>query len=119
MPVSGALLRQIVYNVVQNAVDASPYGGTVDIVGQVQRQHLVLSVMDQGTGVPMELRQKIFEPFFTTKDATVRTSGMGLGLTMVARSVAAAGGTIEVGDVPGGGARFTVRLPLSDKGSNS
>jgi signal transduction histidine kinase len=114
VPVSGALLRQIVYNLVQNAVDASPFGGTVDIVGKVERGHLILAVLDQGDGVPLELRHKIFEPFFTTKDATVRTSGMGLGLTMVARSVSAAGGTIVVDDVPGGGARFTVRLPLSD-----
>jgi PAS domain S-box-containing protein len=114
VPVSGALLRQIVYNLVQNAVDASPFGGTVDNVGKVERGHLILAVLDQGDGVPLELRHKIFEPFFTTKDATVRTSGMGLGLTMVARSVSAAGGTIVVDDVPGGGARFTVRLPLSD-----
>jgi signal transduction histidine kinase len=112
--VPAAILRQIVYNLVQNAVDASPFGGTVDIVGKVERGHLILAVLDQGDGVPLELRHKIFEPFFTTKDATVRTSGMGLGLTMVARSVSAAGGTIVVDDVPGGGARFTVRLPLSD-----
>jgi PAS domain S-box-containing protein len=117
VPVSGALLRQIVYNLVQNAVDASPVGGTVDITGRVERQDLVLAVLDQGTGVPVELRQRIFEPFFTTKDATLRTSGMGLGLSMVARSVAAAGGTIDVDDAPGGGARFTVRLPLTNGGA--
>lgn len=117
IPVRGALLRQIVYNLVQNAVDASPAGGTVDITGQVVHQHLMLAVLDQGPGVPAELRQKIFEPFFTTKDATIRTSGMGLGLTMVARSVSAAGGTILVDDAPGGGARFTVRLPLHNGGA--
>ena len=117
VPVSGGLLRQIVYNLVQNAVDASPVGGTVDIQGRVEHRRLILAVLDQGPGVPPELRERIFEPFFTTKDASVRTSGMGLGLSMVARSVASAGGTIEVDDAPGGGARFTVRLPLNNGGA--
>jgi PAS domain S-box-containing protein len=117
VPVSGGLLRQIVYNLVQNAVDASPVGGTVDITGRLDHRNLVLAVIDQGPGVPVELRQKIFEPFFTTKDASLRTSGMGLGLSMVARSVSAAGGTIVVDDAPGGGARFTVRLPLTNGGT--
>lgn len=119
VPVSGGLLRQIVYNLVQNAVDASPVGGTVDITGRVEHRDLVLAVLDQGPGVAIELRERIFEPFFTTKDASVRTSGMGLGLSMVARSVAAAGGTIAVDDAPGGGARFTVRLPLTNGGAAS
>ena len=117
VPVSGGLLRQIVYNLVQNAVDASPVGGTVDITGRVEHRSLVVSVLDQGPGVPVELRERIFEPFFTTKDASLRTSGMGLGLSMVARSVAAAGGIIVVDDAPGGGARFTVRLPLTNGGA--
>jgi PAS domain S-box-containing protein len=116
VPVSGGLLRQIVYNLVQNAVDASPVGGTVDIRCRVENRTLIIAVSDQGPGVPVELRERIFEPFFTTKDSTLRTSGMGLGLTMVSRSVTAAGGELEVGDVPGGGAVFTVRLPISEGG---
>lgn len=117
VPVSGGLLRQIVYALVQNAVDASPVGSTVDVHGRVEHRNLVLEVRDQGAGVPAEARQQIFDPFFTTKDASSRTSGMGMGLTMVARSVAAAQGTIEVTDAPGGGARFVVRLPLTNGGS--
>ncbi len=116
VPVSGAMLRQIVYNLVQNAVDASPVGGTVDLLGRIDQGDLVVEVRDQGHGVPAELRERIFEPFFTTKESGVRTSGLGLGLSMVARSVAAAAGTITVGDTPGGGATFTVRLPLSREG---
>jgi signal transduction histidine kinase len=116
VPVSGGLLRQIVYNLVQNAVDASPTGGTVDVLARMEADDLVLEVHDQGPGVPEALRERIFEPFFTTKDASVRTGGMGLGLSMVSRSVAAANGAILVDDAPGGGARFTVRLPLSNGG---
>src|SRR5690606_37678969 len=117
VPVSGGLLRQIVYNLVQNAVDVSPVGGTVDIRCRVGNRTLTIAVSDQGPGVPVELRDRIFEPFFTTKDSSLRTSGMGLGLTMVSRSVTAAGGELEVGDVPGGGAVFTVRLPISEGGT--
>ncbi len=117
VPVSGGLLRQIVYNLVQNAVDASPAGGTVDVLARVEDRELVVEVHDQGPGVPVELRERIFEPFFTTKDASVRTSGMGLGLSMVARSVAAARGTVAVDDAPSGGARFVVRLPLTNEGA--
>jgi signal transduction histidine kinase len=117
VPVSGGLLRQIVYNLVQNAVDASPAGGTVDVLARVEDRELVVEVHDQGPGVPVELRERIFEPFFTTKDASVRTGGMGLGLSMVARSVAAARGTVTVDDAPSGGARFVVRLPLTNGGA--
>jgi PAS domain S-box-containing protein len=67
VPVSGGLLRQIVYNLVQNAVDASPVGGTVEIAGRVEHRTLIVSVLDQGPGVPADLRQRIFEPFFTTR----------------------------------------------------
>jgi len=119
VPVSGAMLRQIVYNLVQNAIDASPVGGTVDLIGRIDAGDLVVEVRDQGRGVAPELRDRIFEAFFTTKEAGVRTSGLGLGLAMVARSVEAAGGRITVGDTPGGGATFTVRLPLTHEGTTA
>lgn len=118
VPLGGALLRQIVYNLVQNAIDASPTGGVVDVIGRTEGGDLVIEVRDQGAGVPADLRERIFEPFFTTKVASVHTSGLGLGLSMVSRSVAAAGGTISVGDTPGGGATFTVRLPLTTQGAS-
>jgi signal transduction histidine kinase len=116
VPLSGALLRQIVYNLVQNAIDASPSGGTVDVIARIEDGLLVIEVRDQGPGVPVELRERIFEPFFTTKPASMATSGLGLGLSMVQRSVAAAGGRIQVRDTPGGGATFSVRLPLTAQG---
>jgi PAS domain S-box-containing protein len=107
-----ALLRQAVYNLVQNAVEASPRGGTVGVSAEVDESAFVFRVRDEGPGVPLEVRERIFEPFFTTKAAGLRTGGMGLGLSMVRHSVQAFGGRVEVHDVPGGGAEFVVHLPL-------
>lgn len=108
----GALLRQIVYNLVQNAIDASPPGGVVAVTGRMNGKGMILEVTDEGCGVPMGLRDRIFDPFFTTKGSNAENSGMGLGLSMVARSVTAAGGTITVDDNPVGGALFRVVLPI-------
>jgi hypothetical protein len=113
VPLPDAVLRQAVYNLVQNAVEASPPGGTVTVSATVEQDHLVLRVRDQGPGVPKEIRDRIFDPFFTTKSATVRTGGMGLGLSLVHRSVQAFGGRVALVDLPGGGTEFEVRLPLS------
>lgn len=111
VPLRGALLRQIVYNLVQNAIDASPVGGTVTLSARMNGRGLVLEVDDEGEGVPEPLRDRIFEPFFTTRGSSAENSGMGLGLSMVSRSVMAAGGSIAVDDAPSGGARFVVTLP--------
>jgi len=108
----GALLRQIVYNLVQNAIDASPPGGVVTVSGRMNGKGMLLEVSDEGSGVPIGLRDRIFEPFFTTKGSNAENSGMGLGLSMVARSVTAAGGTISVTDNVVGGAIFRVVLPI-------
>jgi PAS domain S-box-containing protein len=107
------LLRQIVYNLVQNAVEASPPNGIVTVRTAADDGHFELRVRDQGPGVPLDSREKIFESFYTTKSGRLRSGGMGLGLALVRRSVTAAGGTIEVRDVEGGGCDFVVTLPLT------
>jgi two-component system sporulation sensor kinase C len=107
-----AMLRQIVYNLAQNAIEASPSGQAVSIAATVKGNRFQLSVRDRGAGVPAELRDRIFDPFFSTKDRGVRTGGMGLGLALVRRTVTAAGGSIEVQDAPDGGSIFTVTLPV-------
>jgi PAS domain S-box-containing protein len=112
VPVPGAVLRQIVYNLVQNAIDASPPEQVVRISAVVTNRTLEIRVSDRGPGVAPEMRERIFEPFFSTKDLRQRTSGMGLGLALVKRTVAAAGGRINVEQAPGGGALFIVVLPL-------
>jgi signal transduction histidine kinase len=111
LPVPGALLRQAAYNLVQNAIDASPPGGVVKVVAKANDSVFSLSVCDQGPGVPAHLREQIFAPFFSTKRGG-RTSGMGLGLALVRRSVDALGGRIDLRDRPSGGTEFRIQIPL-------
>ncbi len=106
VPLSAAMLRQIIYNLVQNAADASPPGACIRVSAQVRDETLELQVLDQGPGVPAALRERIFEPFFTTKDKRLQTGGMGLGLALVRRTVTAAHGQIRIGDNEAGGAEI-------------
>lgn len=108
-----SVLRQSVYNLVQNAVEASPSGGTVTVRVEADAEALVLRVRDQGPGIPEPLRAEVFRPFVSAKGRSPEMSGMGVGLSLVHRSLAAIGGTIEIVDPPGGGTEFVVRMPLS------
>lgn len=105
-------LRQALSNLVTNAVRHSPKG--LPVVVSVERrdsndgQQVLLSVADQGPGVPPHLRPRLFECF-----ARGSTSiGLGLGLFLTREIVVAHGGIIEVHSMPGQGARFELRLPL-------
>lgn len=100
------LLRRVVLNLVLNALDAMPQGGTLHIEGHTQNGDLLLVVSDSGPGLDEERLQKIFEPFYTTKP-----NGTGLGLAVVERLVELHGGYVEASNGPHGGARFQVVLP--------
>ena len=113
IPIPGALLRQVAYNLVQNAIEASPPGGLVVVRTSAHDSRFELRVRDRGPGVPAEAREQIFEPFYSTKGGRLRTGGMGLGLALVRRTVVAAGGAIAIEDVDGGGSDFVVTLPLN------
>ena len=113
VPIPESVLRQSVYNLVQNAVEASPVGGKVWVGANMEPGHFVLRVKDQGPGIAPELRQRIFEPFVTSKGRAVTTGGMGIGLSLVRRSVEAIGGSIEIADPPEGGAEFVIRFPVA------
>jgi PAS domain S-box-containing protein len=113
VPVPDALLRQTLYNLVQNAVDVSPSPGTVEVRAWLDGDACVLTVADEGPGVPPAIRERIFDPFFSTKDRTMKTGGMGIGLSLVRQSVLAVGGRIEVRSRPQGGSEFEVRLPMT------
>ncbi len=108
-----AKINQVVMNLVSNAIDASPEGVRVKVKTASEDSKVHIEVMDQGKGVPVEIRGRIFDPFFTTKPIG---EGTGLGLSISYGIVRDHGGTIEVGDAPGGGARFEVVIP---KGSRS
>jgi two-component system, NtrC family, sensor kinase len=102
-------LQQVVVNLVQNAIDASPKGGAIEVSLARLAGELVVSVEDQGRGVPPELRERIFEPFFTTKPEGV---GTGLGLAISHEIMREHKGTLRVATATLGGARFEARLPL-------
>jgi len=110
-----SVLRQSVYNLVQNAVEASPPGGTVTVEVGTTDSEFVLRVRDEGPGIPRDARQRIFEPFVSSKSRGVPTGGMGIGLSLVRRSVQALGGSIEIADPPGGGAEFIVHIPVAGR----
>jgi signal transduction histidine kinase/CheY-like chemotaxis protein len=105
-------LIQIFVNLVLNAADAMPAGkaerNRVAIGLRREGAHAVVEVADNGPGVPAVLRDRVFDPFFTTKPVG---EGTGLGLFVTKNLVEAIGGTIALDEAPGGGARFTIRLP--------
>ena len=104
--VDEVLMRQALGNLVQNAVEAMPDGGTLTVRSQRDRQ-LVILMKDTGTGVPREQYRKIFLPFFTTKD-----TGVGMGLALTHKIITAHGGRVEVESKEGSGTTFTVIVPM-------
>lgn len=100
-------VREVLVNLVLNALDAMPEGGRLRIDVRGRGEFVQVGVHDTGPGIPAELRERIFEPFFTTRGA----AGSGLGLAVSQSLVGRCGGTIEVESEPGRGTTFTVRLP--------
>jgi two-component system sensor histidine kinase KdpD len=116
MPVGWSKCSQIVFaNLLQNAIKYSPAGSPIGISARMTANgELEFRVEDQGAGVPVESRERIFEPFYRNRthvDSSV--PGHGLGLAICQRIVREHGGRIEVSDRPGGGARFSVFLPVT------
>ncbi len=106
-------IRQVLVNLVMNAIQAMDHPGVIEMrlrrqTGQEAREHWALSVTDQGSGIPAAHLGQIFEPFFTTKAAG---EGTGLGLSIVEGIVLEHNGTLDVASEPGKGATFTVTLP--------
>ncbi len=114
VPPEGALLpcdafkiKQALSNLIRNAAEAMPGGGTVTVSARVDQERWVIEVADNGPGIPGEFQQKIFEPFYTTKQ-----KGTGLGLAIVRKIIDAHQGTLEVESAPGQGSRFRILLPI-------
>jgi signal transduction histidine kinase len=99
-------MAEVITNLVNNAYQAMPDGGSLRIRAWLEHGSAALTVQDTGPGIDVAVADRVFEPFYTTK-----SSGTGLGLAIVHRLVSAHGGTIDVENVPTGGARFTVLLP--------
>jgi PAS domain S-box-containing protein len=100
-------VKQILYNLIQNAIQASPPGGRICVSVGAAKDELIVSVKDEGPGIDPETLPRIFDPFFTTKQGG-SDGGMGLGLS-VSRSLAeASGGRIDVESRPGCGSTFSM-----------
>jgi signal transduction histidine kinase len=102
-------LRQVVTNLVVNAVQAMPEGGTLRIETAPDDGVIRIAVRDTGTGIAPEVLPRIFDPFFTTKDVD---QGTGLGLSLVHGIVVGHGGRVEASSEPGHGTCVTVTLPV-------
>ncbi len=103
------LMRQVLANLLRNAEEAArPGRPRVHLAVRREGERAVLAAADEGPGIPPEIRPRVFDPYFTT-----RRDGTGLGLAIVRKIVLQHGGDVEVGERPGGGALFTVSLPLA------
>jgi len=105
-------MKQVILNLIHNALQAMPEGGKLGILTQAQirqgRNWVVLQVIDNGIGISSEDKEKIFEPFFTTKSGQ---GGTGLGLSVSYGIITDHGGTIEVESEAGKGSTFSILLP--------
>jgi PAS domain S-box-containing protein len=107
-------LQQVFTNLLLNAADAIKGVGRITITSRAapERDGVIITFADTGSGIPPELRDKIFDPFFTTKPPG---KGTGLGLSIVYGVIQRHGGNIEVESPHGGGTEFTIRLPLDSQ----
>jgi PAS domain S-box-containing protein len=106
-------LGEVMTNLILNAMDAMPEGGTLLISTRRRDQQVVVSVADTGIGMPDTVRRRIFEPFFSTKGE----AGSGLGLAMTYSIVRRHGGDIHVESEPGKGTTFTLAFPTAQPAS--
>jgi two-component system NtrC family sensor kinase len=101
-------LNQVFLNLLVNAAQAIPERGTITLRTRVDGEHVLISIQDNGCGIPPDIRERIFDPFFTTKPVG---KGTGLGLSVTYGIVEKHRGGIELDSLPGQGTTFTVRLP--------
>ena len=102
-------LREVLVNMVFNAIDAMPEGGTLTLSTSTVDQSVVIKVIDTGVGMYPEVRSRIFDPFFTTKGK----AGLGLGLAVSFGIIRRHGGNIEVESQYGNGTEFRITLPVA------
>jgi len=108
-------MKQVFINLINNAFDAMPQGGTLTITTLNDDNFLNIQFQDTGVGISPETISEIFDPFFTTKP---KSRGTGLGLSLSLKIVKSFGGTIEVESEAGKGGTFTVKIPLKGRKGN-
>ena len=102
--------RRVLLNLLTNALHATARGGEITVAGERDGSWAKIDVADNGPGISAEMRPLLFEPFRTGK-----ARGAGLGLAVCKKIIEGCGGVISTGEAPGGGALFTIRLPLPEK----
>ncbi len=101
-------LREVLTNLIFNAIDAMPCGGVLTIKTEDVGEWILCYVSDTGIGIAPEIRNRIFDPFFTTK-----RQGTGIGLSVSYAIMESHGGSLTVDSIPGEGTTFTIALPVS------
>ncbi|MBI4341177.1 MAG: hypothetical protein HY598_02720 [Candidatus Omnitrophica bacterium] len=109
-------LQHAIVNLIKNAFDAMPRGGTLTITTRKNEDHVDVDVEDTGAGIPEELHSRMFEPFFSTKPIH---QGSGLGLIIAKEVVERSGGTIEFTSQPGAGTTFRIHVPAAPADSQT
>jgi len=107
LSIDGEWMERVFYNLLRNAAEASPAGGSITVKTRPVPGFVEVAVIDRGSGITPEHRESIFNPFFTTKP-----TGVGLGLAILSKIIDEHGGRINVESEPGQGAVFRVLLPL-------
>ena len=102
-------MRQVMLNIIKNAKEAMPRGGTLTVRTARENNNVLIHVQDTGMGIPEEIRDKIFEAFFTTKS---KVKGVGLGLSVCYGIIRDHGGKIKVESEEEKGTTFTISLPI-------
>ncbi len=105
-------LLQVLFNVIQNAIDASPSGSVVSVTAQQLEDAAVVTVADQGSGISDAVRPHVFDPFFSTKDAGPGR-GLGLGLSVSRSLIEGMGGSLRFDCQEGQGTTFAIKVPLT------
>jgi signal transduction histidine kinase len=108
VPCRATELREVLINLILNAMDAMPGGGQLTIHTYQQDGFACIAVSDTGVGIPTDIQQRIFDPFFTTK----QVKGTGLGLSVSHTLIKSHGGDIEVESRIGSGTTFVIKLPM-------
>ncbi|HYC62340.1 MAG TPA: ATP-binding protein [Thermoanaerobaculia bacterium] len=108
--IDSAQMQQVLLNLMVNARDAMPHGGTIRVSTAAADRSAVLAVADDGTGIPADILEQIFEPLYTTK-----RSGTGLGLAVAQQIVVRHRGSIDATSVVGEGTSFRILLPFAEQ----
>ena len=106
-------LEQVILNIVDNVIKYAAEGKTLEICAEATQQNALISIMDQGPGIPAAHRKRIFDAFHRVDDSiTAGKPGSGLGLSIALRLISGMKGTLQYRPRPGGGSTFEIRLPL-------